>query len=155
MTFKEPNQLPAERADWLARDFCQGFIDFVGCTVSKIQWGKCESRLTVAPRHAQQDGFVHAGVTGAMADHTMGYAAFTIIPQDCRILSVEYKLNFIRPAVGQELVCRGRVIKPGRTLIPTEAEVLAVNHGEFRLVAKAMASMAVVPASRLSDPVPK
>ena len=144
-------ELPAERAAWLARDFCRGFASYVGYRVSQVQWGRFETRLAVEPRHSQQDGFVHAGVTGTMADHTMGYAAFTVVPADCRILSVEYKLSFIRPAVGQELICRARIIKPGRTLIPTEAEVLAVNDGQAKLVAKAMASMAVVPAERISN----
>ena len=143
------NQLPPERAAWLARDFCQGFPAYVGYRVTRVSWGRFETQLAIEHRHAQQDGFVHAGVTGTMADHTMGYAAYTVIPEDHRILSVEYKLNFIRPAVGQELICRARIIKPGRTLIPTEAEVLAANRGATKLVAKAMASMAVVPENSL------
>jgi uncharacterized protein (TIGR00369 family) len=145
-----PNaSLSEARAAWLAEDFCQGFASYVGYTVSKVQWGEFETRLAIEARHAQQDGFVHAGVTGTMADHTMGYAAYTVIPEDCRILSVEYKINLIRPAVGQELICRARIIKPGRTMIPTEAELWVVNQAESKLVVKAMASMAVVPASKL------
>jgi uncharacterized protein (TIGR00369 family) len=142
-------ELPQERAAWLADDFCQGFAAYVGYEVTRVAWGKFETRLPIRPQHQQQDGFVHAGVSGTMADHTMGYAAYTTISEEFRILSVEYKINMLRPAVGRELICKARIIKPGRTLIPTEAEVFAVNQGQPKMVAKAMASMAVVPSDRI------
>ena len=149
MNPKDP-QLSPERAAWLAQDFCQGFATHVGYEVTQVQWGKFETRLVIQPHHQQQDGFVHAGVSGTMADHTMGYAAYTIVSEGFRILSVEYKVNMLRPAVGQELICKAQIIKPGRTLIPTEADVWVVNRGQSKLVAKAMASMAVVPADRIT-----
>lgn len=143
-------ELSPERAAFLAADFVRGFPAWVGYTVERAAWGVFETRLAVEERHRQQDGFVHAGVMATMADHSMGYAAYTTIPEDMRILTVEYKVNFLRPAAGQTLNCLARVVKPGRTLAITEAEVFALGPAGPVLAAKAMATMAVVPAARLT-----
>ena len=144
-------RLTEERAEYLAQDFSQGFPAWVGYEVTRVEYGLFETRLTVEPRHTQQDGFVHAGVMATMADHTMGYAAYTTVPQTMRILTIEYKINFLQPAAGEELFCRGRVINHGRRIIPTEAEVFTVTDGEDKLVVKAMATMTAVPRDKLTN----
>jgi uncharacterized protein (TIGR00369 family) len=142
-------KLSSERKEFLARDFVQGFPAYVGYTVKSVEYGRFETRLVIEPHHTQQDGFVHAGVMATMVDHSMGYAAFSAVEPDFRILTVEYKINFIRPAKGRDLICRSRVIKVGPKLIPTEGEVFSFDGTEETLVAKSMATMAAVPDRKL------
>ncbi len=70
-----------------------------------------------------------------IADSAAGYAANTLTPADTSVLTVEYKLNLVAPADGERLVARGEVVKPGRTLIITKAEVFAIRDGKWTLCA--------------------
>ena len=90
--------------------------------------------------HAQQNGFVHAGVTAAMADHTAGAAAATLAPPGQGVLTTEYSIHLLRPARGNELRCVAQVLRPGRTLTVVESEVFS----EGVVVAKLTATMAIV-----------
>ena len=83
----------------------------------------------------QQHGFVHGGVVGMIADSAGGYAAMTAVPAHASVLTVEYKMNMLAPADGEALIARGQVIKAGRTLIITKAEVFAVKNGKENLCA--------------------
>jgi uncharacterized protein (TIGR00369 family) len=62
-----------------------------------------------------------------MADHTAGYSAFTIVPEEMQILTIEFKINFLKPAVGSELICRSKVIREGKQIIISESEVFDVG----------------------------
>ena len=106
--------------------------------------GRVVTALSLAPRHLQHTGVVHAGVIGAMADHTMGAAAQTMALEGHWVLTAEYKTSLLRAARGQRLECVGVVIKPGRQVSFTEAEVFAIDGDRRTLVAKASATMAVV-----------
>lgn len=136
----------------LKEDSVQGFTAYCGLEPVSLEPGKFVTRVTIRDCHLQQDGFVHAGVVATMADHTAGYAAYSLAPPDRRILTVEYKINFLVPASGDYLECRSRVIKPGKTLLVTESEVYAVRGETEALVAKAMLTMAAVPQDKV--PVP-
>lgn len=120
------------------------FIKEVGIEVSGIGPGWCETTLDVRPRHLQQDDFVHAGVLATMADHTAGGAAGSIVKEDQVVLSVEFKINLLRPATGETLRCRADLLRAGRTLIVAESEVFARTGGAEKLVAKATVTLAVV-----------
>lgn len=109
--------------------------------------GRVATRLMLQLRHLQHTGVVHAGVIGAMADHTMGAAAQTMAPDGHWILTAEYKINLLRAGRGQRLECEARVVKPGRQVSFTSAEVFAVDGSERRLVATATATMAVTKAA--------
>ncbi|MGB3399595.1 MAG: PaaI family thioesterase, partial [Candidatus Deferrimicrobiaceae bacterium] len=109
--------------------------------------GWCESALEVLPKHLQQDGYVHAGVQATMADHTAGGAACTLAAEEELVLTVEFKINFLRPARGERLRCRAAVLRQGRTLNVAESEVYAQRDGSEKLVAKAMVTLALVPAA--------
>jgi uncharacterized protein (TIGR00369 family) len=108
--------------------------------------GRVATRLQLAPRHLQHTGVVHAGVMGAMADHTMGAAAQTMAPAAHWVLTAEFKTSLLRGGRGERLECFGTVIKPGRQVMFTEAEVFAIDGNARTLVAKASATMAVVKA---------
>ncbi len=125
------------------------FIDDLGIGLSDLGPGWCESTLEVTPKHGQQDGFVHAGVQATMADHTAGGAAATLAAQGELVLTVEFKINFLRPALGDRLRCRSAVLRQGRTLHVAESEVYAQRDGNEKLVAKAMVTLALVPAATI------
>lgn len=108
--------------------------------------GSLSTAMAIAARHHQHTGQVHAGVMAAMADHTMGAAAQTLAPQGLLAITAEFKTSQLRPARGERLVCEAVVIKPGRTLSFTEAEVWAEAAGQRTLVMKASATMALVKA---------
>jgi uncharacterized protein (TIGR00369 family) len=109
--------------------------------------GRVATRLALQSRHLQHTGVVHAGVVGAMADHTMGAAAQTMAPDGHWILTAEYKVNLLRAGRGERLECVATVIKRGRQVSFTAAEVFAVEGAERRLVATASATMAVTKAA--------
>lgn len=123
------------------------FIAGLGLTLKGMGPGWCESELAVRADHLQQDGFVHAGVQATLADHTAGGAARTLAGDGQMVLTVEFKINLLRPALGDRLRCRAQVIRPGRTIIVAESEVFARRDGEEKLAAKAMVTLALVATS--------
>lgn len=141
-----------ERMDFLKRDYFQGFPAYCGFTVDRVGDGLFESRLDIRPEHRQQDGFVHAGVIAAMADHTGGYAAYTTVSEAFRILTIEFKINFFKPAVGEILLCRSRAIHRGRTVIVSESDVFSRAEKLEKQVAKATITLMAVPVSGLTRP---
>jgi uncharacterized protein (TIGR00369 family) len=78
---------------------------------------------------------VHAGVVGMIADSAAGYTAMTMVPATASVLTVEFKMNLLAPADGEKLIARGQVVRSGRTLIVTKAEVFAVKDGKESLCA--------------------
>lgn len=90
---------------------------------------------------AQQDGFLHAGTLTTIADSACGYAAYTLMPAGVGVLSVEFKVNLLSPAVGERFIARAEVIKPGRTLTICRADVFAINNGQEKLVTTMLATM--------------
>lgn len=107
----------------------------IGAELAELEPGFAEIHLPHRPEITQQHGYIHGGVVGMIADSAAGYAANTLTPQDTSVLTVEYKLNLLAPADGQRLVARGEVIKPGRTLLITRAEVYAVRDEHWTLCA--------------------
>lgn len=120
------------------------FIADLGIELLELSKGMCVTGLSLERRHLQQGGFVHAGVQATMADHTAGAAASTLVPRGQVVLTVEFKLNLLRPARGERLLCRARVLKPGRQLSVVESEVAILEGSEERLVSKMTATMSIV-----------
>ena len=120
------------------------FMADLGIEPFECEPGRVRTRMAVQSRHLQHSGVVHAGVLATMADHTMGAAAQAMT--DRLVLTAEFKLSLLRGARGQRLECHGTVLKPGRLLMFTEAEVLVVDGMGRTLVAKASATMAVTTA---------
>jgi uncharacterized protein (TIGR00369 family) len=101
----------------------------IGGTIGALEAGLCEVVLPFREDLTQQKGFVHGGIIGMIADSACGYAAFSLMPADCSLVTVEYKINILAPAVGERLVARGEVVRPGRTLTVARAEVYAEKDG--------------------------
>ena len=142
-------KLSEERAAFLAEDFSRGFIKYCQFQAEVVEKGYFQSRVLIEEHHRQQDGFVHAGVMATMADHTAGYAAFTTVPEEFQILTIEFKINFLRPAYGDSLICRSRVIREGSQIIISESEVFDLKGENETIVAKGLVTLMAVPKDKL------
>lgn len=120
------------------------FIAHLGIRLVRVSAGYCETELVLAPQHLQQDGFVHAGVQATLADHTAGGAAGTLVSAGQIVLTAEFKINLLRAAKGERLICRATVLKPGTQLVVVESEVECVAEGAAKLVSKTTATVAIV-----------
>ena len=138
-----------ERLEFLKEDYVQGFPAAIGFEVDRAEYGIFESRLKIRSDHSQQDGFVHAGVIATMADHTAGYAAYTTVSEAFRILTIEFKINFFKPAVGEHIVCRSKVVNNGKKIKVSESELFSLNENQEKLIAKAMVTLIAIPSSNI------
>lgn len=119
----------------------QAVMATIGATLTRVAPGAVTIDLPFRADLTQQHGFLHAGIVTTIVDSACGYAALTQMPPTAAVLSVEYKVNFLSPAVGERLVAHGRVLKSGRTLTVCFGEVKAVAGGQERLIATMMATM--------------
>lgn len=113
----------------------QGIMPHLGAELTLVQPGSCDIRLPFNENLSQQHGYFHGGVVATIADSAAGYAGFTLMPKDSGVLTVEFKINLVAPAEGSYLIARGYVLRPGRTLTVTQAEVFAFRHGSERTCA--------------------
>lgn len=144
------NYLTQERIDFLAKDYCRGFIKYCGLKALRVKKGFFESQVLIGKNHRTQDNFIHAGLIATMADHTAGYAAFTIVSENLRILTIEFKINFFKPAYGNALKCRSKVISRGKQIIVSESKVYDVRDKREKLVAKGMITLMAVPVEKIA-----
>jgi uncharacterized protein (TIGR00369 family) len=105
----------------------QGLMKHLGARISNVEPGSVEIRARHREELTQQDGYFHAGVSGAIGDSACGYAAYTLMPDGFAVLTVEYKINLMAPAIGEELIARGRVVRSGKTLKICVADVFATK----------------------------
>jgi uncharacterized protein (TIGR00369 family) len=108
----------------------QGLMTTLGATLDSVSPGMVEIIVSPHPAILQQHGFVHGGVVSAIADSAAGYAALSLMPADTGVLTTEFKINFLAPAAGERILAGGRVVKAGRTLTLTQAEVYAKTGGQ-------------------------
>jgi len=144
-------EISKKRATFLAEDYSRGFIKHCQIRAEVVRRGFFESRVRIEDHHRQQDGFIHAGIMATMADHTAGYAAFTTVSEEFQILTIEFKVNFLKPAHGEALVCRSKVIREGAQIIIAESEISDVKGGAETLVAKALVTLMAVHRDRLAS----
>jgi len=115
-------------------------MEHLGAKLSLIEPGSVEIRVPFRAELTQQHGYFHAGVTGAIADTACGYAAYTLMPADATVLTVEYKLNLLAPADGEELIARANVVKAGKTLTICRGDVLVRRAGKEKQCAIMLAT---------------
>lgn len=135
-------QVMKEVQDSFAR---QQAMSLIRATMPLVEAGLVEIHLPHWEGVQQQHGFVHGGVVGMIADSAGGYAAMSCTPLGASVLSVEYKLNFLAPAKGESLLARGSVVRQGRSLIVTQAEVFAIQDGQHSLCALMQQTIMVLP----------
>jgi uncharacterized protein (TIGR00369 family) len=102
----------------------QGMMRHLGARLLRVELGICVVALPYSERVTEQQGGFHGGAMGALADIACGYAALTTVPADSEVTTVEYKVNFLAGFQQGELIATGRVVKAGRRIIVTSAEVI-------------------------------
>ncbi|MCC8967617.1 PaaI family thioesterase [Bradyrhizobium sp. Pear76] len=131
----------------------QGFMGLVGAEVAELSRGACTLAVDRRPELLQQHGLFHGGVTAFLVDNATTIAAATSRGQPA--LTAEYKLNLLSPASGDRLICRARVIKPGRQVAVVAADVFCIIDGKEKHTATALASIAMLDdqaAARIQSP---
>ncbi|WP_327658417.1 PaaI family thioesterase [Streptomyces sp. NBC_00483] len=113
----------------------QGLMAHLGAQLTEVAEGRVHIALPSRPELTQQHGYFHAGATSSIADSAGGYAAYTLFPEGTEVLTVEYKINLLAPAIGDHLEAVGTVLKPGRTLTVCQLEVFGVQGDRRKLVA--------------------
>ena len=119
----------------------------IGASVRSVAAGDVELEMPFSEKLTQQHGFIHAGVITMLADTACGFAALSLMPDDAAVLTTEFKINLLSPAKGERFVARGRVVRPGKTLMVCLGEVFAEAAGGRKQVALMTASMMVVETS--------
>jgi uncharacterized protein (TIGR00369 family) len=107
----------------------------LGIEIVSVRAGEVELRMPYAADYTQQHGFVHAGIITTALDTACGYAAFSLMPDNAAVLTVEFKTNLLAPARGDYFLFRAHVVKPGRTITVCDAQAFAVDGGREKLVA--------------------
>jgi uncharacterized protein (TIGR00369 family) len=123
----------------IAQSFAnQSIMKLVGARLSLVEPGIVEITLPYRADLAQQHGYLHAGVITTIADSACGYAAYGLMPAGSEVLSVEFKVNMLRPAQGETFVARAEVIKAGRTLTVVRGDVFGISGKEERILVATM-----------------
>lgn len=122
----------------------QAVMALMGIQVERISAGEVTLVMPFQASLTQQHGFLHAGVLATALDSACGYAAFSLMPVEAAVLSVEFKTNLMAPARGELFRFIGRVIKAGRTITFTEAEAIAVHEGQEKRIATMTGTMMAV-----------
>jgi uncharacterized protein (TIGR00369 family) len=114
----------------------QRTMQTLGIEIARLEPGEIELTMAYDLAYTQQHGFLHAGIITTALDTACGYAAFSLMPADAAVLTVEFKTNLLAPAKGERFLFRGRVVKPGRTVTVCEAQAFApAAGGDERLIA--------------------
>lgn len=137
---------PRSEEEWLAfgRQVLQSqpFSILLGAELIALEPGRCELSLPLAQRHQQQHGFAHGGVVSYLADNALTYAGGTALGTS--VVTLEFKINYVRPALGERLVARSHAEATGKTQSVCRCNVYAVKDGEEKLCAVAQGT--IVPA---------
>lgn len=123
----------------------QGLMKHLEAELALLGAGQAEIHVPFRVELTQQHGYFHAGVSGTIADSACGYAAYTLMPADCSVLTVEFKMNLLAPADGEKLVARARVLRSGRTLKICVADVFAQKNGAEIHCATMLATIMCLP----------
>jgi uncharacterized protein (TIGR00369 family) len=103
----------------------QAMMDTLGVRLASVERGRAELVIEHDERFTQQHGFMHAGAVATVLDSACGYAAFTVMPPDAAVLTVNYTINLLSPAAGRQFTMTGEVVRSGRTLVVCRGEAIA------------------------------
>jgi uncharacterized protein (TIGR00369 family) len=117
----------------------------LGISIARLEAGEVDLSMSYSAEFTQQNGFVHAGIITAGLDSACGIAAFTLMPVNTDILTVEFKTNLLAPAKGERFSFRAVVIKPGRTLTVCEGRAFAQIGGAENLIATMTGTLMALP----------
>ena len=117
----------------------------LGAEINCIAPGTVEIRLPFNQRLTQQDGFLHAGVLASIMDSACGYAAYSVAPEGCNVLTVEFKLNLLVPAIGKQFAAKAQVKRRGKTLTVCAADAFAIDADREKLIATMLGTIMALP----------
>ncbi|MCT7373791.1 PaaI family thioesterase [Chelativorans salis] len=127
----------------------QRAMETIGARLTVVTPGVVEIEMPYAQRFTQQHGFLHAGVISMALDSACGYAAYSLMPADAGVLTIEFKVNLLAPGRGERFLFRGTVTKPGRTIIVADGQAYAYDgEGEAKLIATMTGTMMSVVGRR-------
>ena len=144
---RDPNYAERVRASF-ARQLVMGTI---GARLSRVEPGAVDIAMPFRRDLGQQHGYLHAGIVSTVLDSACGYAAMSLNASGTAVLAVEFKVNFVAPAVGDDMVARGTVVKPGRTLTICRGEAFARSAGKETLVAVMQSTIMNVAGRDITD----
>lgn len=124
----------------------QGMMTTFGASLVLIEKGAVTIAAPIAPGTSQQQGFAHAALSFGLGDSAAGYSALTLLDDTQEVVTSEMKIHLLSPAIGDSLIAKGRIIKPGRRLMVVQAEVFALHNGKERQVALLTGTMVPVSA---------
>lgn len=116
----------------------------IGAELTRVTRGIVEIEMPFREDLTQQHGFLHAGVISTALDSACGFAAFSMMPDDAAVLTIEFKINLLAPGRGERFLFRGSVTKPGRTIIVADGQAYAMADGEAKLIATMTGTMMTV-----------
>ncbi len=119
----------------------QSVMRLLGATLARVEPGEVDILLPYRDDLTQQDGYLHAGIITTVADSACGYAAYTLMPAGSNVLSVEFKVNLLRPASGDTFVAEARVLKAGGMLTVTRCDIYGRSADQSKLIATMFATM--------------
>lgn len=122
----------------------QQAMGLLGASLTRITPGIVEIELPYRDDLTQQHGFLHAGVLSAALDSACGYAAYSLMPAEAAVLTIEFKVNLLAPGKGERFLFRGEVTKPGRTIMVADGRAFAFDNGEAKLIATMTGTLMVV-----------
>ena len=122
----------------------QPLMATIGAQLSHLSAGEVPIRVPYRSDLTQQHGFLHASVVASALDSACGYAAYSLMPQGAGVLTIEYKINLMAPAKGEELIARGRVIRAGRTITVCQADAFMRTDGAETPVAAMLATVMTI-----------
>ncbi len=123
----------------------QQIMATIGAELTRVNPGEVEIEMPFRAALTQQHGFLHAGIISTALDSACGYAAYSVMPIDAAVLTIEFKINLLAPAKGERFLFRGQVTKPGRTIIVADGQAYAYDgEGEARMVATMTATIMAV-----------
>jgi uncharacterized protein (TIGR00369 family) len=122
----------------------QRMMQTLGVSIAKAVPGEVAFLMPFAPDFTQQHGFLHAGTVATVLDSACGYAAFTLMPPEAAVLTVEFKANFLAPAKGERFRFVGKVVKAGRSISVCDAQAYAETDGGEKLIATMTATILTV-----------
>ena len=129
-------------ADEITQSFAkQTIMGLIGAELTRVEPGIVEITLPYRADLAQQHGYLHAGIVTTIADSACGYAAYSLMPPNSEVLSVEFKVNLLRPAKGETFKAVAEVVKAGKTLTVVRADVFGVDRDQRELVATMLGTM--------------
>jgi uncharacterized protein (TIGR00369 family) len=126
----------------------QSLMTTLGARLASVADGEVQIDLPFSEQLCQQHGYVHAGAITSIADSACGYAALTRAPQECEVVTAEFKINLLRPAIGERFLAIGRVQNAGKLLTVCTGEVRAFSGTAYKVVAIIQATIASVRSQR-------